>query len=169
MQQIGSGANGLGIRSFGLDWASVASFLGSPLSTPWFTIANVLAGFDIMVYIITPIIYWQNFYNAKSFPMISSSVFLRSGHKYNTSLLLTDQFTFNEATYNQYGKFHLSAFFAYTYGVGFATLSATVSHVLLFHGKDIWNQTKAALTDVKMDVYTILMKQKATEQLQVYI
>lgn len=159
MQQIGSGAYGLGIGSFGLDWASVASFLGSPLSTPWFAIANVIAGFSIMVYIITPIVYWQNVYDAKSFPMISSSVFLRSGHKYNTSLLLTEQFTFNEAAYNQYGKLHLSAFFAYSYGVGFATLSATISHVLCFHGKDIWNRTKAALTDVKMDVHTRLMKQ----------
>lgn len=135
VQQIGSGTNGLGIGSFGLDWATVASFLGSPLATPWFAIANILVGFVIIVYIFTPIIYWHNVYDAKSFPIISSSVFLNSGHKYNTSLLLTNQFTFDEAAYNYYGKLHLSAFFACTYGIGFAAVSATLSHVSLFYGK----------------------------------
>ncbi|CAN1351323.1 Oligopeptide transporter 8 [Linum perenne] len=33
-QQIGSGLNGLGVGSFGLDWSTVAGFLGSPLATP---------------------------------------------------------------------------------------------------------------------------------------
>lgn len=135
VQQIGSGAHGLGIGSFGLDWGTVASFLGSPLATPWFAIANILAGFILMIYIVTPIIYWQNLYDAKSFPIISSGVFLKSGQKYNTSLLLTNQFTFDEAAYDHYGKLHLSAFFAYTYGFGFASLTATVSHVLFFYGK----------------------------------
>nr|GEX63099.1 oligopeptide transporter 1 [Tanacetum cinerariifolium] len=35
-QQIGSGLKGYGIGAFGLDWATVASFLGSPLATPGF-------------------------------------------------------------------------------------------------------------------------------------
>ncbi|KAE8666446.1 Oligopeptide transporter 5 [Hibiscus syriacus] len=38
IQQIGSGLNGFGIGSFGLDWATVAVFLGSPLATPFFAI-----------------------------------------------------------------------------------------------------------------------------------
>lgn len=159
VQQIGSGINGLGIGSFGLDWATVASFLRSPLATPWFAIANVLVGFVLVVYILTPIVYWLNVYDAKSFPIISSHVFLKSGHHYNTSLLLTNKFTFDEVAYSQHGQLHLSIFFAFTYGVGFASLAATVSHVILFHGKDIWHQTQEALTDTKMDVHTRLMKQ----------
>ena len=35
-QQLGSGLYGLGIGSIGLDWASVSSYLGSPLASPWF-------------------------------------------------------------------------------------------------------------------------------------
>ncbi|KAJ0045626.1 hypothetical protein Pint_03799 [Pistacia integerrima] len=34
--QLGAGLNGLGIGSFGLDWSTVAGFLGSPLATPFF-------------------------------------------------------------------------------------------------------------------------------------
>jgi len=33
------------------------------------------------------------------------------------------------------GPVHLSTFFAMTYGVGFATLTATLVHVLLFSGR----------------------------------
>ncbi|CAN7081765.1 unnamed protein product [Brassica oleracea var. botrytis] len=42
-QQIGSGLQGLGIGSFGLDWSVVAGFLGSPLAVPFFAIANFFA------------------------------------------------------------------------------------------------------------------------------
>ncbi|KAL6313898.1 hypothetical protein AAG906_010317 [Vitis piasezkii] len=43
-QQIGSGLSGMGLGSFGIDWSTVASFLGSPLATPGFAIINILAG-----------------------------------------------------------------------------------------------------------------------------
>jgi len=46
-----------------------------------------------------------------------------------------------------------------TYGLGFATLSATVVHILLFHGRSILEQSKSAFGDKKkMDVHTRLMK-----------
>jgi len=135
MQQIGSGTQGLGIGAFGFDWATISAFLGTPLATPWPAIANVMVGFFVIVYVITPITYWTNVYNAKRFPMFSPKTFAKDGQAYNTSLVLTDHFTFDEDAYNQYGKMHLSTFFAITYGVGFAGLAATISHVILFHGK----------------------------------
>ncbi|KVI07629.1 Oligopeptide transporter OPT superfamily [Cynara cardunculus var. scolymus] len=44
VNQLGSGLNGLGIGAFGLDWTTIASYLGSPLASPWFATANVAAG-----------------------------------------------------------------------------------------------------------------------------
>ncbi|MCI28634.1 oligopeptide transporter OPT family protein, partial [Trifolium medium] len=38
------------------------------------------------------------------------------------------------AAYEKQGRLHLSTFFAMTYGVGFAALTATIVHVALFHG-----------------------------------
>ncbi|KAH9318556.1 hypothetical protein KI387_020325, partial [Taxus chinensis] len=157
-QQIGSGLYGLGIGSFGLDWATVAGFLGSPLATPWFAIANTLVGYIIVVYMVLPIAYWTNVYNAKNFPLISSHVFTDNGEPYNTTRVLKSDFTFDKDAYNQYSQLNLTAFFAITYGLSFATLSATLSHVLLFHGKSMWQQSKAALTDSRIDVHTRLMK-----------
>ncbi|KAL0432646.1 UNVERIFIED_CONTAM: Oligopeptide transporter 4 [Sesamum latifolium] len=43
--QIGSGLNGLGVGALTLDWAAVASFLFSPLISPFFAIANVFVGY----------------------------------------------------------------------------------------------------------------------------
>ncbi|KAB1221651.1 Oligopeptide transporter 1 [Morella rubra] len=57
-----------------------------------------------------------------------------------------------------YGKMNLSIFFVYTYGLSFATFAATISHVALFHGRAIWQQTKAAFKDNFGDVHTRLMK-----------
>lgn len=39
------------------------------------------------------------------------------------------------AAYEKQGRLHLSTFFAMTYGVGFAALTATIVHVALFHGR----------------------------------
>ena len=74
-QQLGSGLHGLGIAAIGLDWASISSYLGSPLVSPWFATANVAAGFFIVMYIIVPIGYWFDFYKAQTFPIFSSGLF----------------------------------------------------------------------------------------------
>ncbi|KAH7565165.1 hypothetical protein JRO89_XS09G0150200 [Xanthoceras sorbifolium] len=44
--------------------------------------------------------------------------------------------------YAKNGSVNLSTFFAMTYGLGFATLSAMLVHVLLFSGSDLWKQTR---------------------------
>lgn len=135
-QQIGSGLSGLGIGSFALDWSTVAGFLGSPLATPFHAIMNVMGGFFIILYILTPITYWNNLFQAKRFPIFSSHVFDGHGKSYNASRILNPAtFDFNEQAYNSYSKINLSIFFAFSYGLSFATLAATISHVIFFHGR----------------------------------
>ncbi|KAL6546883.1 OPT superfamily [Orobanche minor] len=158
-QQIGSGLHGLGLGSFAFDWSTVAGFLGSPLATPGFAIVNMLVGFVLVVYVVLPIAYWNNLYNAKKFPIISSHVFDASGEAYNISAILIEEtFEFDSAGYNDYSKVNLSVFFVLVYGLSFASLAATVSHVALFHGRTIWQQTKASFQDKFGDVHTRLMR-----------
>ncbi|KAB2026910.1 hypothetical protein ES319_D06G253600v1 [Gossypium barbadense] len=135
-QIIGAGRDGLGVGSFALDWSTVASFLQSPLATPAFAIINIMLGFVIVVYILTPIAYWTNSYEARRFPIISSHVFTDDGEKYDVSRILNfTTYEFNQRGYDGYSKINLSVFFAYSYGLSFATLVATVSHVVFFHGR----------------------------------
>ncbi|XP_077237616.1 oligopeptide transporter 1-like isoform X2 [Tasmannia lanceolata] len=157
--QIGSGLQGLGIGSFSLDWSQIVAFLGSPLATPAFAIVNIMVGFCLMIYIVVPIAYWTNAYEAKKFPIYSSDVFDANGQPYNLSRVINSKdFTLNKEGYNNYTKINLSVLFSFTYGLSFATLAATLSHVALFHGRTIWQQTKAALGDQEGDVHTRLMK-----------
>ncbi|KZV56343.1 oligopeptide transporter 1-like [Dorcoceras hygrometricum] len=160
-QQIGSGLHGLGIGSFALDWSAVVSFISNPISSPGFAIVNSLIGFFLVMYVMTPLTYWLNVYDAKKFPIFSSHTFDHTGRSYNISRVINPEtFDLNIAGYEAYSKLYLSVFFAFTYGLGFATLSATVSHVGLFHGKTIWSMWTKAKDNLhgKMDVHTRIMK-----------
>ncbi|KAM0941683.1 putative oligopeptide transporter, OPT superfamily [Dioscorea sansibarensis] len=158
---VGSGQHGLGIGSFGLDWSTI-SYNGSPLAYPAFAIYNIMAGFVITVYIITPIIYLTNTYNAKRFPIITPHVFDSDGQLYNiTRILNQETFSINLKEYENYSQLNISAFFAITYGLSFASLTAVLSHVLLFNGKSIWKlwkETAKSANDKFADVHMRLMK-----------
>uniref|UniRef100_A0A5B6YS56 Putative oligopeptide transporter 6-like n=1 Tax=Davidia involucrata TaxID=16924 RepID=A0A5B6YS56_DAVIN len=159
VQQLGSGMKGLGIGALGFDWNTIASYLGSPLASPWFATANVAIGFCLVMYVMTPLSYWFNAYNAKNFPIYSNNLFTSNGLEYNISTIINSKFHLDENAYAKSGPVYMSTFFAMTYGLGFATLSATLVHVLLFNGSDIWKQSKRAFAvNKKMDIHTRLMK-----------
>ncbi|KZV25328.1 oligopeptide transporter 4-like [Dorcoceras hygrometricum] len=156
--QIGSGLHGLGVGAFTLDWATVASFLFSPLISPFFAIANVLVGYVVIMYIVIPISYWGlNVYHAKNFPIFSADLFTADGQDYDISKIVNSKFELDTDQYQKQGRINLSTFFALTYGFGFATIAATVSHVALFYGREIYHRYKAS-TKGKMDIHSRLMK-----------
>uniref|UniRef100_A0A7N2KUS9 Oligopeptide transporter n=1 Tax=Quercus lobata TaxID=97700 RepID=A0A7N2KUS9_QUELO len=156
-QQLGSGLNGLGLFAFGLDWATISSYLGSPLASPWFATANVV-GYVFVVYILTPICYWLNVFSAKTFPIYSQDLFSSTSQEYNISLIINNNFHFDTDAYSREGPLYISTFFSMTYGVGFASLAALVVHVALFHGRDIWEQSKSSFLEKTMDIHTKLMR-----------
>ncbi|XP_050248507.1 oligopeptide transporter 1-like [Quercus robur] len=166
-QQIGGGIQGLGLGSFALDWSAAASFLGSPLATPAFAIVNMFAGFVLTVYILTPIFYWNNVYDAKKFPIFSSHTFDRDGQTYNISRILNEkEFDIDLVSYNSYSKLYLSTIFTFTYGLSFATLSASLTHVAIFHGGTIinlWKKTTTTAKEQLSDVHSRLMKKNYKE------
>ncbi|CAK7324482.1 unnamed protein product [Dovyalis caffra] len=161
-QQIGAGLNGLGIGSFGIDWSTIAGFLGSPLAYPFFAIANTMVGFILFMYVIVPIAYWSNFREAKRFPIFTSHTYDSMGQPFNITRVLNEKtFDMNLTEYHNYSKLYLSIFFAFVYGLSFAALTSTLTHVALFEGKNIlklWKKTKTAVKDEFSDVHTRIMK-----------
>ena len=135
LQQLGSGLDGLGIGSIGFDWSTISSYLGSPLASPWFATANVALGFFLVMYVMTPTTYWSNFYNAKNFPIYSNKLFMSNGSHYDIESIIDSNFHLSKERYAKTGPLNISTFFAMTYGLGFATLSATIVHVALFNGR----------------------------------
>ena len=135
-QQLGSGMRGLGLGAFTLDWSTVSSFLFSPLISPFFATVNIFFGYVFFVYLIMPVAYWGfNLYNAKTFPIFSSHLFMSNGTKYDIPSIVNSQFQLDKHAYEERGKVNLSIFFALTYGFSFATIAATITHVGLFYGK----------------------------------
>ncbi|KAK3016078.1 hypothetical protein RJ639_005673 [Escallonia herrerae] len=135
-QQLGSGMRRLGLASFTLDWSVIASFMGSPLLTPFYAIANTFVGYVIIIYGLTPLAYWGvNLYQAKNFPIFSSHLFNSLGQVYNVSAIVNDKFEIDMPAYEKQGHIYLSTFFVITYGCGFAAVVATLTHVAMFNGR----------------------------------
>lgn len=134
--QIGSGMQGLGIATFSFDWNIVAAFNGSPLVTPFFAIANIAIGYFAIMYVFIPISYWGlNLFDAKTFPIFSSHLFTSNGTRYDVRGIVNNKFELDLGAYAKQGHVNLSMFFAFTYGLGFAAVVATLTQVALFNGK----------------------------------
>lgn len=156
--QLGSGGSGLGLGSFSLDWTTIASFLGNPLVTPFFATANIIVGYILLIYILIPAAYWGfNLYNAKNFPIYSSKLFRADGQVYNVTAIVNERFEIDLNAYEEQGHVNMSVFFAISYGMGFAAIVSTITHVAVFNGKEIYQQLRSSRSG-KEDIHTRLMK-----------
>ncbi|KAL7119247.1 hypothetical protein ACP275_02G051700 [Erythranthe tilingii] len=119
---------------------------------------NIFAGYVLIIYLVLPIAYWGfDLYGASKFPIFSSHLFTAQGHKYNISAIVNNKFELDLQSYEEQGRIHLSMFFALTYGFGFATIAATLTHVGCFYGREIYARFRASYKG-KDDVHTRLMR-----------
>ncbi|KAF9114931.1 hypothetical protein BGW39_003224, partial [Mortierella sp. 14UC] len=116
LAQIG-GNNALGIGTISLDWNNIVSYLGSPLVVPWWAQVNMATGFFLIAYVMVPIAYYTNLWDAQRFPMLTSGLFRVDGDKYNYKAVL-DPVTKNleQTGYAKEGSLRITTFFALVYG-----------------------------------------------------
>ncbi|KAF9190594.1 hypothetical protein BGZ49_003673 [Haplosporangium sp. Z 27] len=145
-----TGAGGLGFGAISLNWNNIVSFLGSPLIVPWWAQVNIAIGFFLVAWVMVPIAYYTNLWEAKRFPILSSHLFRDNGQPYITSNILTDN-VLDENKYEAYGPLRISIFFALSYGVGFATLTSMITHTWLHHRHRLvaqWKQSRGHSEDI---------------------
>jgi hypothetical protein len=65
---------------------------------------NTFIGFIIIVWIITPMFYYSNIWEAKTMPIMSVSIFDNDGYFYNVTKILDKNLQFNETAYQLYGN-----------------------------------------------------------------
>ncbi|KAI0367875.1 small oligopeptide transporter [Pilatotrama ljubarskyi] len=147
--------SGLGMSLVTFDWSQIA-YIGSPLATPWWASANVAAGFVLFFWIITPILYYTNTWYAKYMPISSRTSFDNTGQEYNVTRILTPESTLDVAKYEAYSPLFLSTTFAMTYGLSFASITATIVHTALYFRKQIWVQARRSLSE-QPDIHARLM------------
>ncbi|KAI1296055.1 hypothetical protein EDD11_007614 [Mortierella claussenii] len=152
-----TGANGLGIGTIALDWNTITAFLGSPLITPYWAQCNIMFGFVLIAWVMVPIAYYSDIWQAKSFPILTSKLFTTEGYFYDTLSILKEDKTLDQAMYESYGPLRIATFFAISYGVGFAGLTAIFMHTFLYHRHQIRAQWKQACGD-SQDIHYKLMQ-----------
>jgi OPT family small oligopeptide transporter len=147
--------HGMGMSLITLDWAQIA-YIGSPLATPWWAEANVAAGFVFFFWFLTPVLYYTNVWSSKYMPISSRGSFDNTGAAYNVSAIINADASLNLAAYKAYSPVFLSTTFAIAYGLSFASITATLTHTLLYFRKQIWSQSRRSIGE-QSDIHARLM------------
>ncbi|KAE8259684.1 hypothetical protein A4X13_0g853 [Tilletia indica] len=133
---FGTGS-GLGMSLVTFDWSQIA-FSGNPLVIPWWAQVNIFVGFVLIIWVVTPALYFTNTFNFAYLPISSSGAFDRFGGPYEVQAILgPDGATLDPAAYEAYSAVNLSTTFYLTFWTGFATASALFTHTVLYHGSAI--------------------------------
>ncbi|KAL1984252.1 hypothetical protein VTN96DRAFT_9304 [Rasamsonia emersonii] len=145
---------GLGLSPITFDWSQIA-FNTNPLLSPSWAAINVFVGFVIFFWIVTPAIYYTNTWYTAYLPLMTADVYDRFGAVYNTSRVVGPDNTLDIEAYKAYSPPYLPATFAFVYGLSFASITAVLTHVCVWHSKEIW----AALQGrSKPDIHARLMR-----------
>ncbi|KAI5117567.1 hypothetical protein M0805_009645 [Coniferiporia weirii] len=147
--------SGLGMSVLTFDWGQIA-YIGSPLATPWWAEANIAVGFVIFFWILTPILYYTNTWYARFMPISSRTSYDNSGKPYDVGRILRPDGTFDEEAYHAYSPLFLSTTFALSYGLSFASITATIVHTVLYFRHQIWIQCRRSLNE-QADIHARLM------------
>ncbi|KAH9821600.1 putative oligopeptide transporter [Melampsora americana] len=112
-----------GLMTFSLDWTVIGS--SGSLFTPFFSSLNFFMGMIISMWILVPLMWYNNFWNNQSFGdnAVSARLYDQNYQKYNVAAVVKPDFTLDEAN--------------------FAVLTSAVVTVFLFH----WDDMSSALSD----------------------
>ncbi|CAL1708066.1 unnamed protein product [Somion occarium] len=155
VNQLFGYSSGLGMSIITFDWSQIV-YIGSPLATPWWAEANIFAAFAFFFWILTPLLYYTNTWYAQYMPISSRTSFDNSGHVYNVTRIINADHTFNVEKYKTYSPLFLSTTFAIAYGLSFASITATISHTVLYFRKLLMAQVKRSMSE-QPDVHARLM------------
>jgi OPT family oligopeptide transporter len=137
----GLGTNeGMGMFQLSFDWNLLSSY--TPLVIPLWVQLNVYFGV-LVLWIMGPLLYYYDVWNAQSFPYLSNAIFKRFDN--GTSIIypqhevLNADNTLNLSLLEEVGRPQFSTIFAVNYVLGNFAVTATITHVALFYGKEIWS------------------------------
>ncbi|KAI7237892.1 small oligopeptide transporter, OPT family [Hortaea werneckii] len=145
---------GLGLSPITFDWSQIA-YNTNPLLSPSWAALNVFAGFAFFFWIVVPGLYYTNTWFTAYLPMMTADVYDRTGAAYDVSKVLSDTRTIDATKYAEYSPPYLSATFAFVYGLSFAAITSVITHVYLWHGKDIWDAVRGRQP---LDIHGRLMR-----------
>jgi OPT family small oligopeptide transporter len=141
VNQVFGGLHGLGIIPLSLDWTIPTGWFLSPLQYPSFALLNM--GFGGLLFLLGIVglgFAADDFY--KYLPLLSNTNYDHFGNTYNTTRVVTEDLQLDVEAYKAYSPLFIGPAFALAYGMGFATLISTITHVALFYGKDLYHRVR---------------------------
>ncbi|KAM3518569.1 hypothetical protein NHJ13051_008088 [Beauveria bassiana] len=157
VNQLFGGVTGLSLLPITFDWTQVAGFIGSPLIPPWHAIANTLLGVVLFFIFLSSVLHYTGAWYSFYLPMSDAGTYDNRGKAYNTTKILTPQFTLDVQAYKDYSPLFISTTFAVAYGLSFASISALLVHTWIHSRKTIWKQYRNSTTE-KPDIHMKLMR-----------
>lgn len=172
----------VGNHGFGLfnplptwDWNVVIGLGNDPLMLPGYATFSMVSGCFVGCLVALGM-YYSNTWNTGYLPPLSNKVFDDQVNRYNVSRILDDRGFFDLSKYMDYSAAYLGAANSMLYGAFFASYSALVTYVGLFHWRDLrqgfrglWRQirrkqdTQGQGKGEYQDVHMRLMKQNYKE------
>ncbi|KDQ20995.1 hypothetical protein BOTBODRAFT_169670 [Botryobasidium botryosum FD-172 SS1] len=150
-------SSGLGMSVLTFDWGRIIC-ANSALAAPWWAEVNIGVGFFVFTWLLTPILYYTNTWYGKFLPMSSGASYDNQMNNYNVSRVINADLTFNLEGYQNYSPQFLSMKTAVSYGLSFATVTATLVHAFLYYRKQIWSQVRRSVAE-QPDIHAKLMLQ----------
>jgi len=147
--------HGMGMSVITFDWSQIA-YIGSPLATPWWAEANIFAGFLFFFWFLCPVLHFTNTWYAEYMPISSRTSYDNTGGPYNVTKILTPESTIDLEAYHSYSPLFISTTFAISYGLSFASITATLMHAVLYFRKQIWVQARRSIHE-QADIHARLM------------
>ncbi|CAO3663761.1 unnamed protein product [Rhizopus stolonifer] len=152
---------GLGIFNLSFDWNYLQTT--TPLVLPFYVQLNYYAGL-LVIWLVAPLLYYYDVWNAQSYPFLSSGIFrlLDNGTsvKYPQSEVLNSDNSINATMLEVIGYPHFATFTYFSYIIINFGVTATLSHVFLFYGKQIWSSFRGLWKKAtnKDDIHMRLMR-----------
>ncbi|WZH44895.1 OPT oligopeptide transporter protein-domain-containing protein [Fusarium acuminatum] len=108
VNQLFGGQTGLSFLPITFDWTQIAGYVGSPLIPPWHAIANTTIGVFLFFVVGASFLHYGGAWYAEYLPMSDSGTYDNTGARYNTTRILTKDFTLNEEEYKNYSPLFIS-------------------------------------------------------------
>ncbi|KAI9572533.1 OPT oligopeptide transporter protein-domain-containing protein [Boletus coccyginus] len=153
--------HGMGMSVITFDWSQIA-YTGSPLATPWWAAVNILIGFVVFFWIVTPILYFTNTWMSLYMPILSRHVFDNTMQPYNVTRILTPDLTLNMEAYESYSPLYMSYVLLFFFLLILQPLhlniirTAVLVHTLLHFRTQIMQQMRRSLQE-EPDIHGHLM------------
>ena len=154
VNQLFGMVTGLGLSPITFDWSQVA-YNTNPLLSPSWAAVNVFVGFVFAFWFIVPAIYYTNTWFTAYLPLMTADVYDNTGNLYDVTKVLSSSGTLDPVKYAAYSPPYLPATFAFVYGLSFASITAVIVHVYLWHGKEMYEAIRGRQ---RLDIHGRLMR-----------